>query len=58
MGGRARSRPATTSTAIESAYDFLSRDERVVRPANYMAGTPAEGTRWSRSPVNGSGWSI
>jgi metallophosphoesterase (TIGR00282 family) len=26
-----------------SAYDFLSRDERVVRPANYMAGNPGRG---------------
>ncbi len=26
-----------------SAYDFLSRDERVVRPSNYMAGSPGRG---------------
>jgi metallophosphoesterase (TIGR00282 family) len=25
------------------AYDFLSRDERVIRPANYMAGNPGRG---------------
>src|SRR5919108_1195249 len=25
------------------AYDFLSRDERVTRPANYMAGNPGRG---------------
>src|ERR1700752_4782402 len=25
------------------AYDFLNRDDRIVRPANYMAGNPGRG---------------
>ena len=38
-----------------SAYDFLSRDERVVRPANFMAGNPGRGHTVVTVSDNGSG---
>ena len=35
-------------------YEFLDREERIVRPANYPVGNPGRGTPWSRSPAGAS----
>ena len=32
------------------AYEFLDRSDRVVRPANYLAGNPGRGHTVSRPP--------